>query len=78
MSNHEKYNQAFVETFKIPESDLPDLTYQAIGAWDSVGHMVLMTALEGAFEILFEMDDILDFSSYEKGKIILAKYHIEI
>ena len=78
MSNLAKYNQTFIETFEIGENDLPALAYQSIAAWDSVGHMSLMTALEGIFDIMFEMDDILDFSSYEKGKSILAKYQVAI
>ena len=30
------------------------------------------------FDIEFEMDDIIDFSSYQKGFEILAKYGIEL
>ena len=73
MTNLEKYNNAFVETFEITEDQLPGLQYQAIEAWDSVGHMGLIAALEDAFDIMMDTDDIIDFSSYEKGKEILAK-----
>ena len=46
--------------------------------WDSVGHMTLMAALEDAFDIMMETDDIIDFNSYEKGKETLAKnYGVE-
>ena len=73
MNNLEKYNQAFVETFEITEDQLPGLKYQDIEAWDSVGHMSLIAALEDAFDIMIDTDDIIDLSSYEKGKEILAK-----
>ena len=73
MSNIEKYNNAFMETFEIAESILPDLKYQDIAAWDSVGHMSLIAALEEAFDIMMDTDDIIELSSYEKGKEILAK-----
>lgn len=73
MSNLEKYNQAFIETFEITEDKLAGLKYQDIEAWDSVGHMSLIAALEDAFDIMMDTDDIIDFSSYEKGKEILAK-----
>lgn len=73
MSNLEKYNQAFIETFEITEDQLTDLKYQAITAWDSVGHMSLVAALEDAFDIMMDTDDIIDLNSYEKGKEILAK-----
>jgi acyl carrier protein len=73
MNNLEKYNNAFVETFEITEDQLAGLKYQDIAAWDSVGHMTLIAALEDAFDIMMDTDDIIDFSSYEKGKEILAK-----
>lgn len=78
MTNLEKYNKAFMESFEIDESQLPGLEYQGIATWDSVGHMALIAALEGAFDIMMDTDDIIDFSSYEKGKEILKKYDIEI
>ena len=73
MTNLEKYNKAFTETLEISEDQLAGLKYQAIEAWDSVGHMSLVAAIEDAFDIMMDTDDIIDFSSYEKGKEILAK-----
>ena len=73
MSNLEKYNKAFMETFEITEDQLAGLKYQDIEAWDSVGHMGLIAALEEAFDIMMDTDDIIDLSSYEKGKELLAK-----
>ena len=73
MNNLEKYNNAFIETFEITEDQLAGLKYQDIEAWDSVGHMGLVAALEDAFDIMMDTDDTIDFSSYEKGKEILAK-----
>ena len=73
MTNLEKYNQAFTSTFEITEDKLTGLKYQDIQAWDSVGHMQLIAALEDTFDIMMDTDDIIDFNSYEKGKEILAK-----
>ena len=56
---------------------LVGLAYQDIPEWDSVGHMNLMNALEEKFKIELDIDDIIDFSSFEKGKEILLKYGIE-
>lgn len=78
MSNLEKYDEAFCSALEITENDLAGLQYQAIPAWDSVGHMGLVAALEDAFDIMMDTDDIIDLNSYEKGKEILAKnYGIE-
>ncbi len=77
MSNMEKYNQAFIEIFEIEPSDLTDaLEYQSIKAWDSVGHMALMATLEDEFDVMLEMDDIVDFGSYKTGIKTLEKYGV--
>lgn len=78
MSNLEKYNKAFTDSFEITDDKLAGLKYQDIPAWDSVGHMSLVAALEEAFDIMMDTDDIIDLSSYEKGKEILKKYNVEI
>ena len=69
---------AFIEVFEIEEKDLENLEYQSIENWDSVGHMGLIAALEHNFNIMMEMDDIIDFSSYKKGINIMSKYDITI
>lgn len=78
MSNLVKYNKAFVETFGIEETALEGLTYQSIKAWDSVGHMSLIAAIEEAYDIMMDTEDILEFSSYEKGKELLKKYDVQL
>ena len=78
MTNLEKYRNAFVEGLGISEEQVDGLTFQSIPEWDSVGHMGLIAALEEAFDIVFDTDDIVDLSSFEKGKEILAKYNVTI
>ena len=79
MTNEEKYNEAFITSLEVSEDQLEGLKYQGIPAWDSVGHMTLIAALEDAFDIMMDTDDIIDLSSYEAGKEILSKdeYGIE-
>lgn len=78
MKNLEKYAQAFCETFEISVDQLAGLQYQQVELWDSVGHMSLVAALEDAFDIMMETDDIIDLSSYEKGQEILSqKYDVD-
>ena len=78
MDNLEKYRNAFVEGLGISEDQVDGLTFQSIPEWDSVGHMGLIAALEEAFDIVFDTDDIVDLSSFDKGKEILAKYDVII
>ena len=76
MSTLDSYKKVFVETFEIKEEETHKLEYMSIPQWDSVGHMTLMGALEDEFDIVLEMDDIIDFSSFQKGIETLAKYNI--
>ena len=78
MENKETYCKVFIETFGIDEENLTNLKYQDILEWDSVGHMGLIAGLEEAFSIEMDIDDIIDFSSFEKGQEILEKYNILI
>lgn len=79
MENKIKYNQVFIDCFGLDKSKLNNgLVYESIPEWDSVGHMGMIAAIEDSFEIEMETDDIIDFSGYEKGKEIMAKYKIEI
>lgn len=78
MTNQEKYLRAFMEALEVTAAEAPTLVYGESRAWDSVGHMTLVAALEDAFDVMMEMDDIIDLSSFEKGKEILRKYDVEI
>ena len=77
MTNLEKYTQTFCDTLGITEDQTMGLEYQGVEAWDSVGHMTLVAALEDAFNISLDTDDIIDLSSFEKGQEILAKYDVK-
>lgn len=78
MNNKQKLDMAFKTTFMVEDKDLQNLKYQGIPAWDSVGHMALIAELEKSFGITMEIDDVIEFSSYQKGQDILKKYNVEI
>jgi acyl carrier protein len=78
MSNLEKYNEVFISCFLVTEDQLPNLSYQLVSVWDSVGHMALIAAIEESFEISVQPEDIFTFRSYENGKEMLKKYNIDI
>lgn len=78
MTNREKYINAFVEALEVEKDGVEKLEYQGIDSWDSVGHMSLVAAIEDAFDIMMDTDDIIDFNSFEKGIELLKKYDIEI
>tara|TARA_B100001248_G_C27222909_1_gene381159 strand:- start:507 stop:746 length:240 start_codon:yes stop_codon:yes gene_type:complete len=79
MENREKYKEIFIKSLSIKETDFTDdLKYNEIPEWDSIGHMTLMSGLEEGFNISIETDDIVDFSSFKKGKEILKKYKVNL
>lgn len=79
MTNLEKYKMAFVKGLEL-EIDFvkSGLAYSEIENWDSVAHMNLVAEIEEAFDIMLDTEDIIDFSSYDKGIEILSKYDIVI
>ncbi len=79
MENKQKYQDVFIKSLSIDESKFSTaLKYNEIPEWDSIGHMTLISGLEESFGISMETDDIIDFSSYNKGIEILQKYNVKI
>lgn len=79
MSNLEKYNKIFCEVFLVEENVLnSDFNNKSVDGWDSVKQLSLTTSLEDEFDIMFDAEDIVELTSYEKGKEILKKYEIEL
>lgn len=78
MTNLEKYDKLFVRGFKVKPEDLPGLKYRGIKAWDSLGHMDLISDIEEVFDIHMSTPDVMEFSSYEMGKEVLKRYGVEI
>ena len=79
MTNLQKYNKAFMDVLGVKEDVLNNsFTFKAVPQWDSVAHLSLITALEDAFDIMFESEDILHYESYENGKKILGKYGVQL
>ena len=67
MSNKEKYMAIFTSVFYVSPAEAIGLEYRSIDAWDSAGHMSLVASLEETFDIMMDTEDIIAFSSYEKG-----------
>jgi acyl carrier protein len=79
MEPSDKLRRCFIETFELePDVDVESLHYQGIEAWDSVGHMQLIAALETTFDIMIDTQDVLDMNSFNKAKAILRKHEVSI
>ncbi|OUR60365.1 acyl carrier protein [Colwellia sp. 39_35_sub15_T18] len=66
---------AFENALELPISEINDsLEYNSHKKWDSTAHMILIAQLENDFDVMFDIDDIIDMSSFVKAKEILLKY----
>lgn len=79
MTNIEKLNNIFTEVFSVDASALgAEFDNKHVEGWDSVRQLSLTTNVEDTFDIMLDPEDILEFTSYENAKAILAKYGIEV
>ena len=79
MTNLEKLNKIFCEVFSVEESALnSEFNKSNVDGWDSVHQLSLTSSVEDEFDILLDAEDILEFTSYENAKQILAKYEIDL
>ena len=79
MANIEKYNNVFVEVFGVDSVVLNDgFSKDSVDAWDSVHQLNIIVLLEESFDVIFDPEDIMEFTSYGKGREILKKDEIEL
>lgn len=70
-----KLKDSFVSALGIPAEQVTDeLKYADHPNWDSVAHMALIAAIEEAFDIMIDAEDVIDMSSFAKARQIVAKY----
>ena len=79
MANLEKLNKIFCEVFSVEESALnSEFDKCNVEGWDSVRQLSLTSSIEDEFDIMLDAEDILEFTSYDNAKAVLAKYDIEL
>ena len=75
----EKYNEAFTTVFSVSAKDLNDeFNAGNIDSWDSVHQLSIVAQLEEIFDVMFDPEDIMEFTSYGRGREILKKYDVEL
>jgi acyl carrier protein len=79
MTDKTRLKHVFATALAIPIEEINDaLTYNEDKRWDSTAHMILIAQLEAEFELMMDIDDIIDMSSYLKAKQILNKYNADL
>jgi|tagenome__1003787_1003787.scaffolds.fasta_scaffold17194727_2 acyl carrier protein len=70
----ERLDEAFRKALDLPDdTDVRSLEYGKHSHWDSVGHMALVAEIEDTYDVMFDTDDVLDMSSYDKAVEIVTK-----
>ncbi|WP_018353641.1 acyl carrier protein [Longispora albida] len=74
MSLNDRLKNVFVEALELGEDvDVENLKYRDIEAWDSLGHMTLVAAIEDEFDVQFETEQVIDMSSFKVAVDMLEK-----
>lgn len=79
MSNIDTYKGFFTEVFGVEADKLgSDFSKDTVADWDSVHQLNLVSLAEEAFDIMLDPEDIMGFTSYDKGLEILRSQGVEI
>ncbi|WP_020668874.1 acyl carrier protein [Amycolatopsis nigrescens] len=66
MALNDQLRDVFVQALDLGDDvDVVNLKYRDIEAWDSVGHMALVAAIEDEFDVEFDTDQVIDMSSFK-------------
>lgn len=78
MTNLEKLNQIFCEVYSVEESALnEDFINTNVDTWDSIHQLSMVAAIEEAYDLMMDAEDILEMTSYENvKKLLTSKYEI--
>lgn len=70
----DKVKAVFADVFQCdPDALRPDSSPTSIAGWDSFGHLALVEALQSAFSVRFEVEDIAAMDSLSQIERILAR-----
>jgi len=70
----DKVREIFSNVFEVSISEVDNIEYQSVEAWDSIGHMMMISELESEFGISIDMDDVIVISKLSECLDILKKY----
>tara|TARA_B100000767_G_C19568269_1_gene452095 strand:- start:452 stop:700 length:249 start_codon:yes stop_codon:yes gene_type:complete len=75
ISNSTRIKEIFIEVLKLEIDEYSEtLSYLEYDPWDSITHMKIVAKIEQAFDVEFEMRDIIAMESVAKVKEIVANH----
>ena len=79
MTPEAQLQAAFVEALGLPAGfDVSTAAYRVTRQWDSVAHMQLIGAIELAFDIMLDTDEVIGMSSYQRAREIVGKHGVAL
>lgn len=80
MDQADRLDRAFRTSLGLDDAtDLRDAAYGRTEQWDSVAHMQLVAAIEAAFGIMIETEDVIAMGDYTVTRDILrTKYDVAL
>jgi acyl carrier protein len=74
----ERLREIFCNVFDLePEQVHDELSFESIEAWDSLGHVRMVTEMEAVFGVSFSLEDVMEMLTFGKIKEICKRYGIE-
>ncbi|MBB5180245.1 acyl carrier protein [Planomicrobium koreense] len=78
MKNIEKYRNAFMDALELEEDEaVENLALGETSEWDSLGHMILISTIEDAFDVSIESEEMTEFDSYRSGMELLKRLGVD-
>ena len=75
--NTDKLRVVFIEALGLSaDSNVANIQYNSITEWDSLAHMALVAAIEDAFDIMLDTEDIIEMNSFSKAREIVSKHGV--
>lgn len=79
MENKAKLDKIFMECLGVESAQLNDeLDVLSVDCWDSVMQMRLVSEIEDSFDVMFDPEDIIEFTSYSAIFTILKRLGVEV
>lgn len=73
-----RLREVFARTFHMrADADFESQVRRGVGAWDSLRHMHLMTAIEKEFDFLFTLEHVSEIRSFDSALRALETYPVQ-
>ncbi|GAB7042070.1 MULTISPECIES: acyl carrier protein [Catenuloplanes] len=74
----DRLREVFRASLELPaDAAVDDLEYRGIEKWDSLAHMALVAALEQAFDVMIDTEDVLAISSFAAARKVLERQGVD-